>query len=187
MNQIETAKIVTAIKELYPNYYRKYTDQETKTMIQVWNMTLDDIPYNEVSKAVIKFVKTHTEGFPPNPAELRKLVYESIKPKDEMTGLEAWSVVRKALSRSGWYSTEEFEKLPKDIQKIVGSPNMLYEWSQTNSEQVGTVIASHFIKSYNAYKERESKMIMTDYKTMIGHGDQKLLDVLKELEDHTKM
>lgn len=187
MNKQETAKIVTIIQELYPVYYRNYSEDQTATMVQVWSMALDDIPYNEINKAVVRFVKEHTNGFPPNPAELRKLVYESVKPKDEMTGLEAWNVVRKALSRSGWYSTEEFKKLPKDIQRIVGSPNMLYEWSQTDSDQVGTVIASHFIKSYNAYKERESKTIMSDYKAMIGHGDQKLLDVLKELEEHTKM
>ena len=47
-------------------------------------------------------------------------------------------------------SDEEFAKLPPDVQRAVGSPNMLRTWAVVNYEELQTVIASNFKRDYRA-------------------------------------
>ena len=69
--------------------------------------------------------------------------------------MEAWSLVSKAL-RNGYYgAAEEFNNLPPLVQKAVGSPDNLRNWSQTDVKAIETVIQSNFMRSYVAIVKRE--------------------------------
>ena len=53
--------------------------------------------------------------------------------------------------RTNFYgSAEEFAKLPPDVKRAVGSPNMLKDWAVMNFTELQTVIASNFKREYRA-------------------------------------
>ena len=73
--------------------------------------------------------------------------------------------------RNGLYgSKEEFEKLPPDIQRIVGSSNMLREWAMMDTETVQSVVASNFQRDYlvRAKRKAEIEALPSDIKQIVG-------------------
>lgn len=61
-----------------------------------------------------------------------------------------WELVTNALRNSSYGSVEEFAKLPPDVQRAVGSPNMLRTWAAMNFSELQTVVASNFKRDYRA-------------------------------------
>jgi hypothetical protein len=51
-------------------------------------------------------------------------------------------------------SKEQFERLDDISKSIIGSPGALAVYASMNSDEVETVIKSHFIKSYNEIRQR---------------------------------
>lgn len=156
MTREEVSKMLQMIRLNYPNSFKGYTPDQSRTYADLWYDAFKDKPTALVLAAVKSIMYGDTREFAPNIGQVNAKIHE-LTTEDKKTEMEAWALVKKALSRSGWYSTEEFEKLPKDIQKVIGSPSMLYEWSQTSSEQVNTVIQSNFMRSYRALKTREKQ------------------------------
>lgn len=186
MNTQETAKIVTVIKSAYPNYYRKYTDEETATMIQLWQAVLEDIPYSEVNKAFVAYLQSGDCDYPPNAGQLRKIVFDKYKAEhgtQTMTAMQAWDIVRPRLSKTAWDDENiQFNTLPPLIQQAIGSASTMRSWGQLPSDTVGTVIMSQFVKSYNALAERHEKEQLQDYSKLIGSSEHReLLEELKQL------
>ena len=77
-----------------------------------------------------------------------------------MTELDAWLLVMAAIRNSGWHSGEEFAKLPRSIQRIVGGPETLLEWSQLEPGEVSTVVASNFQRTFRARQKNEKEFGM---------------------------
>lgn len=151
MTREEFTNLIKGMKAVYfaENFIK---DQYSADM---WYGLLQDIPYKLAAMALKNFMQTSSRL--PTPADIRQGAYELAKGED-MTGLEAWGIVSKAIGNSGYNSEKEFGKLPPTIQKAVGSPRQLYMWSQTDSTSVETVIQSQFIRSYSAVVEREERM-----------------------------
>ena len=65
---------------------------------------------------------------------------------------------------------EEFAKLPEACQMAVGSPANLREWALMDSDQVGTVEQSHFIRNYRTAVKRisEDRKIPNQIKALIS-------------------
>ena len=144
MNQQETNKILALMVEVYPKFNESRNPQVTS---RLWSALFADEPYEWVEKAFMAYVATDTRGFPPSPGAIKEKIMQ-LSGQEEPTELEAWDKVYKAICRSGYNSREEFEKLPKGIREIVGSPRQLFEWSQMDSDEVNTVVASNFQRSY---------------------------------------
>ena len=68
----------------------------------------------------------------------------------ERTETEAWAMVSKALHNSLYGYREEFDKLPPEVQGAVGNAEMLREWARLDEDEVQTVVASNFQRSYRA-------------------------------------
>ncbi len=166
----ETTKIVYVIKATYPAHFAKYTKKEYDNMIQAWTAVMEDYTYMQASAGLKIYLASDTKGFPPSPGQVIDCITKTMKqPELEMNALEAWSLVRTALRNSGYGSQEEFAKLPKTVQKAVGSPENLREMSQLDVDQVETVEQSHFIKAYNAalMQERDDAKIPPATKRLI--------------------
>ena len=58
-----------------------------------------------------------------------------------------------------WYK-EEFEKLPPDIRRVVGSPEQLKAWAAMEADEVESVIASHFMRAYRMVEQREREAVL---------------------------
>lgn len=163
MNKKETGKLLGLIQAYYPRFLDGRNPDVT---LDGWQMIFADDPYELVQSALMAYVSTETKGFPPMPGALKELM----KPKaNEVSELEAWHEVKRALSNGIYGSQEEFEKLSPICKRIVGSPSVLREWAVMDTDELNSVIGSNFQRSYRVIAKNTS-----DYEKLPGIARQKL-------------
>lgn len=166
----EVIKILAIVNVAYPRFQEQYkTEQQKKMLIELWHMQFKDYSYNAVAMGLNAFISIDTKGFPCTIGQLKELIYNMTNQDSGMTEQEAWNMVYKAICNSGYHSEKEFNNLPQELQKLVGSSHQLYEWSQMTTNEVTTVIASNFMRSYKARKavNKEYALIPSEVKQMI--------------------
>lgn len=156
MDMKETKRILAAITAIYPSFIK---DRDPAVLSQVWQQVFVNTPYPLVNQALNAFIATDVKGFPPTPGALNAFIRKA-QQLNGPTEDDAWIKVYKAISRGLYNSREEFDKLPPDIQKIVGSPRMLFEWAHMDSDDVNKVIAAHFKHSWRARQELKQELLL---------------------------
>lgn len=127
--------------------YAQQTFLPDKDAFDMWFALLQDLPYKLANVAIQKYMLT--EKFPPTPAEIREKAAQMMEaPETEMSELEAWALVRKAIRNSGYHAQEEFDKLPEVCREAVGNAANLEEWAKMDYEKVESVGQSHFIRNF---------------------------------------
>lgn len=176
MNYEETGKILAVIKKNYPHAYKDFTTEEKADLITLWQEMFAEDDYGVVGAAVKSYIATDTKGFAPIIGQIKELIRKLTEP-NEMTEQEAWGYVAKALRNSGYHSAEEFEKLPEQIQRVVGSPAQLREWAMMDSDTVQSVVASNFQRSYRARakSDKEYQALPSNVKAMLEGVSNKFL------------
>ena len=149
MNREDTIKILSVLRGAYPAFYRDITKQEAESTIALWESMFDEEPYELVGAAVKAFISGDGKGFPPAIGQIKERIRQITQP-EEMTEQEAWALVSKALRNSAYGSEEEFAKLPAEVQGVVHDPGQLRQWAMSPAEDVETVIASNFMRSFRA-------------------------------------
>jgi hypothetical protein len=147
MTSMETTAILAVIRTAYPRYYDKKTEKELKETISLWHTMLAEYRADTVSAAVKALIAT--SKFPPTIAEVIEMINTLTKPA-ELGEVEAWGLVKNAIRNSTYHSVEEFDKLPKTIQRTLGNPSVLREWAISEDESMENVIASNFMRAYRA-------------------------------------
>lgn len=178
MNKTETLRLMAVLRIAYPRYYQNTTKADAEAVVNLWATMFADQPYELVEAAVKSCIAT--SKWPPSIAEINEELQRLSQP-EEMTELEAWNLVAKALRNSGYESREEFKKLPKEIQQVLGSPTTLRDWAMLPMDQLQTVIASNFQRSYRARVEsaRKYKVLPTDVRERLGSGWLKSLPMVE--------
>ena len=153
MTREETVKIIRIMVDSYPNY-KPNNISET---VDVWHMMLSDYDYNLVAMALKAYILSDTSGFAPSIGQLVAKIQTLTKPQ-ELNEMEAWSLVKKAISNSAYDYVDEFHKLPQIIQKCVGSAYQLKCWAldEDFNEQVAS---SNFARSYRTMVARQEEYI----------------------------
>ena len=146
----EFGQLVKGMKAVYsqPTFI---PDQDA---FNIWFAMLQDIPYKVASISTQQYIMTHK--FPPTVADIRELCTTTQK-AETLNESEAWNMVYKAICNSGYNSENEFEKLPEDIKKAVGSPNQLRAWAIDENFNIG-VESSNFKKVYRNVQERNKSL-----------------------------
>lgn len=152
MTREETVKIIRIMVDSYPNY----KPNNISDTVDVWQMMLSDYDYNLVAMALKAYILSDTSGFAPSIGQLVAKIQTLTKPQ-ELSEMEAWSLVRKAIGNGNYGSVEEFEKLPPTVQKAVGSADMIKRWAMSDSNEVSTVIQSNFLRSYRTAVKRDEE------------------------------
>lgn len=141
-----------------------YTDPKfmpDKDSFDIWYEALKDLEYRIASMATQAYIKI--EKFTPVPADIRRYAEQIQSPlTDDMSEIEAWSMVRKALNNGYYGAKEEFEKLPELIRETLGKYERLKEMSILDISQVETVEASNFMRSYRAKLEAKKRQRQLD-------------------------
>ena len=115
----------------------------------------DEEPYELVAAAVKAFISGDGKGFPPAIGQIKDRIRQITTP-EEMSEQEAWALVSKAIRNSTYGSEEEFNKLPPEVQAVVHDPGQLKQWAMSPAEDLESVIASNFMRSFRA-KQKASK------------------------------
>lgn len=182
MTREETIKIMAVLKGAYPMYYRDMKRTEAESVVALWQEMFADDEYPFVAAAVKALIATDTKGFPPHIGAVKAKLRQITTP-EEMSEAEAWNLVQKALSNGLYGSEKEFSKLPENIQRLVGSPNQLREWAMMPVDEVASVVASNFQRSYRARTsaQRDFDALPSDAKALASHlGDRLSLGTPKD-------
>lgn len=154
MTKAETTKILAVLKSAYPNFYRSITQEDAIAAVNLWSMMFAENPYELVSAAVMAHIAADTSGFPPNIGQIKDRLLKLTTPKG-MTEQEAWGYVQKALRNSTYNHKEEFDRLPDVVQRVVGDSMQLRSWAMMSEDEVGTVVASNFMRSFRAQQQSD--------------------------------
>lgn len=169
MTREETVKIIRIICGSFPNF----KPSDLSETVDIWNMMLDEYTYNQIAGALKSYILSDSTGFAPSIGQLIAKV-KTIEEPAQLNETESWGLVSKAI-RNGYYgAVEEFSKLPPLVQKAVGTPDNLRNWSQTNLESVETVIQSNFLRAYRVEAQRAAEIskMPSGIKTMIENTSQ---------------
>ena len=135
MNRAETLAIMSVMKAAYPAFYREMSARDAEAAVSLWCEMFADDPAHIVAMAVKSHIASDRKGYPPNIGSIKEAIRKLTRP-DEMSDMEAWGYVSRAL-RNGIYGyAEEFKKLPPVIRRIVGTPMQLREWAMMDSDTV---------------------------------------------------
>ena len=150
MTSEETMKLLRAISAAYPSY----KPNDMKDTAEIWTFLLGDVSYTAALAALKSYIREGNE-FAPNAGQLYALL-KNVTTTDP-TEAEAWNMVLTAIKRSTYFAQEEFDHLPDDIQKAIGSPEYLRSLAMAEDVNWG-VESSNFYKNYRIIKERERQI-----------------------------
>ena len=153
MDKRETARIMAIIYEAYHFFYKDSSDQKAATAINLWHNMFQSESYELVEAAVYAHIAKSEH--PPTVAHIKKEINFLANP-DQLSEAEAINAILKAASNSLYNATEEFNKLPTTLKKLVGSPRQLREYALMDSKTMNSVIASNLSRSYKILINREN-------------------------------
>lgn len=145
-------KLVTVLRAAYSS--EKFMPDKQSAL--VWYEMLKDIDYPVLMQGCYKLIQS--SPYPPTIADIRASCASLTAEPQRLTDLEAWALVRKALSNGTYGAEAEYAKLPPLVQKAVGSPANIREMAQASIDSVGTVFQSQFLRAYRAEKERAADL-----------------------------
>ncbi len=183
MTKRESAQILATLRVAYPSFYGKQGDDDVMAAVNLWQSCFAAEPYELVSAAVMALIKTRPSNYPPAVGEVTEQIQRLVRP-NELTEMEAWTLVSDALKGSAYRYKDLFDNLPPMVQRVVGSPSQLHEWAMMDVETVQSVVASNFQRSYKTAAMRERQLdalppTVKDFMQRLSSGDN---PALKKLE-----
>ena len=171
MDRKELLGIFAMLEANYEPQFAKKTEINKKAMVNLWAEQFADKDFALVKAAVNSYIATDTSSFVPSVGQINEQI-RLLTRQDAMSEQEAFSLIYKAVCNSGYHAKEEFEKLPAPLQRLVGSPNQLKEWSQMDADVFNSVIASNLMRSYKVVvKDEEYKQALPEsVKTLLGEA-----------------
>lgn len=169
MTRQETGIIMDILATAYPRFYAGPDAPDPEKAVALWAEMFAEDDVAIVAAAVKALIATDDKGFPPHIGAVKAKVRQITQPSG-MTPQEAWNLVAKAIRNSAYESREEYDRLPQEIQRLVGSPNQLRDWALMDSETVHSVVASNFQRSFAARQKADNdfKALPRDVQAMIG-------------------
>lgn len=167
MTKQEVTKILAILRAAYPAFYRSISRQDAQDAIDLWAALFVEDDPQLVTAAIKAFIASDERGYPPAPGQI-KAKMRLLSDKPQPGEAEAWAMVMRAV-RNGFYGArEEFARLSPVVQRIVGSPAQIREWSQISPDELETVIASNFQRSYRTavQQEREIAALPSDARAL---------------------
>lgn len=170
MTRQEALAVMAMLKTAYPNFYKDLSKEDINAAVNLWATMFSEESIQVVTEAIKALMCTLK--YPPTIADVKEKIAMITHP-DEMTEMEAWDRVRRAISY--YNASENFANLPSILQKIVGSPNQLREWALMDMETINSIVQSNFMRSYKArvVKEKEFAMLPQSTKQLIAELSQK--------------
>lgn len=173
MTRDEVIDLQMVMQAAYPNY----KPPDKTVAVNTWLMMLEEYDKRSVMMAIKAYIATDTSGFAPSIGQVIDKIKSITTPKS-MSEIEAWSLVRKAISDSSYNATDRFNELPVACQRAVGSPAQLRMWAQ-DTEFNENVVSSNFMRCYRSEiaRQREIDRMPSEIRQMIDkvNNNSKLL------------
>lgn len=155
----QVKEVLTLMQCEYPLSFSKMDDRQMATKLKLWSEEFAQDDHRIVNAAVRMLIKSNRE-FAPNIGQIREKMHELSNP-GALTETQAWQLVSNACQNGLYGSKAEFGKLPPEVQAAVGSPEMLKQWAMMDADEVESVVASNFMRSYKVLAKRaQEKALM---------------------------
>ena len=177
MEKERVLRLLSLIEAEYPQSFKGLSEDSRRLKVELWQKEFEHDDETAVFAAVRMLMRDGRE-FAPTSGQIREkmLSFSSMNVLDEH---DAWNLVAKACSNGFYGYKKEFDKLPPEVQRAVGRPEQLKEWSVVDSDTFQTVIASNFMRSYRMAqaRERELARIPQEVRAMLtGVADRMMLN-----------
>ena len=169
MTQKETSIIMDILKTAYPRFYNGPGAPDKLQTLNLWAEMFADDDVAMVAAAVKSYIASDVTGYPPHIGAIKNAMYD-LTQAGSLDAAGAWQLVRKAIANSGYESKREFDRLPENVRRIVGSPSQLRDWGMMDSDTVHSVVASNFQRAYRARQEsmRRDALLPADVKRLLS-------------------
>ena len=178
--------ILATLAVAYPHAYSKTSDADAEPMVKLWMRQFEGFDGPEVGAAVDALIATRKEGYAPTIGEIKDQVLK-IRQREDLSETEAWALVAKACANGIYGYKTEFDKLPEEVQRAVGRPEQLRDWAMISTEELQTVVASNFMRGFNARRkrDREDAILPPAVRQFIGGvADKMLLPEQQKADKH---
>lgn len=153
----QTGAIMDALSAAYPAFYARQTADQKYSAACLWATMFADYPASVVLAAVQAFIATDTKGFPPAIGQIMAQIRTVAEP-ERLSEQAAWAIVKRAVKNGIYGYREEWDKLPPEIQSVIHAPEVLREWATIPEDELDTVVASNFQRSYRAVDARQKEL-----------------------------
>ena len=157
----------------------------------MWFEVMRDYDLASAKAGAISFMAADTSGFPPTPGQIIEYIRQ-VKQPEELSPLEAWGYVRKAVNSPRDQYEAAYEHLPELVQKTLSGKErgvaQLKVWGGEDMRvsTFETVEQSNFLRSYEATRTRmvteqkipQALLELRDKKGMIPGEPHKRLETV---------
>lgn len=174
MNLHETGMVLDVLETAYPRMFSGPGSFDRQKTLGLWAKMFADDDAAVVAAAAKCFIAGDTKGFAPSIGQLKNIMLR-LRDPGGLDEDQAWELIRKAASNSGYGAREEYERLPEDLRRIC-SPGQLYEWSQMDSDVFNSVVGSNFRRSWRARLEsrRRDALLPADVKQALAGAAERM-------------
>lgn len=173
----ETCVMMDILAAAYPAFYSKQSDRDKTNAAKLWASMFADDDAKIVAAATKALIATKADGFPPDIGQVKAKMLE-VSDRDALSDADAWAMVTYAVGHTDNYNpSKQFDRLPPEVQRAVGSPSVLREWGMVDEDTFQTVIMSAFLKSYRVMRQRrrDDVLIPASVRAMLA-------DIVKPME-----
>lgn len=146
MTKSEFSKIIAILKGVYAD--PKFVADTVA--IEVWYVFFKDYPFEVIMEAATNYIKNDDFGKAPVPGQIIASINTG---KEYLLPEDAWNLVYNGICNSNYHALEEFQKLPPECQKAIGSATNMREISMSTYLDMN-VSKSYFLKAYKAEIDR---------------------------------
>lgn len=160
MTRQETIMLMMTLRAAYPRFYADQGKLDAEAAVNLWQMMFADDDAQIVSAAVKAFIASDTKGFPPSIGQIKDKMDKIMQEAHgrELTPVEAWGMVAKAVKRSYYNAQEEFDRLPDTVRAVIGSASTLHDYAQMDLATLNSVVSSNFQRSFAARRDHVVEM-----------------------------
>lgn len=164
----QTRDILTLLQTEYPQSFSKIDGRMMQAKLRLWADEFANDDFDTVYAALRSIMSAGGREFAPNIGNIREEIYR-LQAHKTMTDGEAWAMVAKACTNGIYGYREEFAKFPPAVQKAVGSAEQIHEWAFMDVDELHSVVASNFMRTYRitAQREKELSMIPDNVKQLL--------------------
>lgn len=143
MKPAEAARLATTALTAYQHIRTvgAMTAKERGATMDLWAIVFADLDYEATNAALLRHIAT--SEFFPTPAELRRIVAESLNGR-RRSGIDVWGDVLREVGRTGRYGSPQFAD--PIVARVVASIG----WRAICDSEDEMVERAHFAKAYDA-------------------------------------
>ena len=142
MTREEVKEIIMMISTAYANW----KPMDMTATVNLWSVLFKDYQADDIRKALTNYLMNDTSGFAPVPGQIIANINTG---KEYLLPEDAWNLVYNGICNSNYHALEEFQKLPPECQKAIGSATNMKEMAVLNYYEMSRS-KEQFLKAYKA-------------------------------------